>query len=213
MEIEIITTNTNSIPTNSIPAEQETNVEEKKELSPVEIDNIANKVLGDILEYFSKETTLEHMRDEIIKQRIYAITKEKYYHRIQQTIRNLIKLLHEDSYIFEYIEIHGKCIYGIGNSIDEIIYDNVLDETPYILDIAECWLNWDDYNSSIGHDILINSIIKNVFQSLDDRFEYAINNNHEEPDESDDDSDDSPDDLSSLTKEKDSDDDIQCVIC
>ena len=191
MDIEIIaTSNNNNTETLVLDEMEEPTILEhynQKILSKSDIYNVIDKVFTSIMDYLTEHTEFEHMRDEVINQRMRAITKEKYTVHIENTIDNFIKFLNQDESILEYIEENGKLIYGTGDDIDELIYQKVYIETPYIYDIAQGWLSWDNYrchfsnnNNFLGQEVLTNDIIKFVFEQYGNRFEYleaSIDNN------------------------------------
>lgn len=210
MDIEIITTTATTATTandvyvpdepnnsvNSIEVVEPTILEHsnRKVLSKTDIDNVIDKVFASIMDYLTEHTEFEHMRDEIINQRMRAITKEKYTVHIEHTINNFIKFLNQDESILEYIEDNGKLIYGTGDDIDDLIVELIYTETAYVYDIAQGWLSWDNYrchfpnnNNFLGQNVLINNIIKYVFEQYGNGFEYlddtniSTNDNKQEP--------------------------------
>jgi hypothetical protein len=226
MDIEIITTTNNNNNNNTETVvmnemEEPTILEHsnRKILSKSDIDNLIDKVLTNIMDYLTEHTEFEHMRDEIINQRMRAITKEKYSEHIEHTIDNFTKFLNQDESILEYIEENGKLIYGTGDDIDEFIYEKVYIETPYVYDIAQGWLSWDNYrcqfsnnNNFLGQEVLINDIIKYVFEQYGNGFEYLEDNIDNTPDNTPDNTlDNNNDDKQENEPEQKNNED--CVIC
>ena len=226
MDIEIITTTNNNNNNNTETVvmdemEEPTILEHsnRKILSKSDIDNLIDKVLTNIMDYLTEHTEFEHMRDEIINQRMRAITKKKYSEHIEYTIDNFTKFLNQDESILEYIEENGKLIYGTGDDIDEFIYEKVYIETPYVYDIAQGWLSWDNYrcqfsnnNNFLGQEVLINDIIKYVFEQYGNGFEYLEDNIDNTPDNTPDNTlDNNNDDKQENEPEQKNNED--CVIC
>jgi hypothetical protein len=157
----------------------------KKKLSDEDINTIINNVFSNIGDYLTENTRFEHMRDEIINNRMRIIIKEKINVRMSETILKFIKFLDEDEYIKNYYAQFNKITFDISFTEDlhTYIYENLYSEFDYIPEIAQRWFNCNVYDNVLDF-IITNIVIKCVFQQYNNKYgngyEFIDSNSKEE---------------------------------
>jgi hypothetical protein len=191
MDIKIITENTNTIKQLDMSNIEPIVAIEHNILEETDFDYIVDKLFESILNYLTTNTEFEHMKDNIINQRMRIIIREKYNKNIENIISKFIKFLETDEIILEYIQENNKLIYGSGDDIDNYIYDEIYEEiygNSILFDIAQGWLSWDNYRCKFSNNnnfvmqaenITIDNTIEYVFEKLGSKFEYIKKNTDE----------------------------------
>lgn len=183
-----------NIPNNLVINEETTinqeTVKGRKELSAEDINIIIINTIDKVCAYLTEHTEFEHMKDKIINRRMRDLMQEKFYRAIERNIYDFITFLNENKLVLEYYEQNKKIMYSVNNYDDfhQLIYEEVY-ESVNAIDIAYGWMNWDSNNycvidnDNFGpelQDFMVNLIIKNVFESYGDEYEFIENRIHSE---------------------------------
>jgi len=195
MEIEITMQNANPVQdTAPVVENTETPVVEsepiKKELSPEDVNIIIINIIDKVCIYLTEHTEFSHMKDKIINRRMRDLMQEKFYKAIEENVYDFITFLNENEQILDYYEQNKKIIYSVNDDDEfhQLIYEEVYGSVNAI-DMAYGWMNWDNDKFSVVddadfgpelQDFMVNLIIKNVFESYDDRYEFIENRIHSE---------------------------------
>ena len=171
-----ITDENNSL-VNDLVETPKTIAKPKKVLSNEDVNTIINNVFTNIGDYLTENTRFEHMRDEIINNRMRIIIKEKINVRMSETILKFIKFLDEDENIKDYYAQFNKITFDVSFTEDlhtyiyEYLYTYLVD---YIPEITDGWFdcNIDDIDDNVLDFIIINILIKCVFQQYGNGYEF-----------------------------------------